>query len=59
MDDELYARIAPLERSHRFGQRVARLRVRGRDRQRADLVVGELLARAAQVLRFRKNALGD
>ena len=52
-------RVAPLEGGDRLGQRVARLGVSGRYRQGAELVVGELLAGAAQVLRLGEDALGD
>ena len=59
MDDQLHFRIAALECRHRLRQRVARLGVRGRNRQRADLIVGKFLAGATQVLRFSEDALGD
>ncbi len=59
MDDELHLRIAAQERGHRLRQGVARLSMGGGDGERPHLVVRELLACAAQVLRFRQDALGN
>ena len=58
VDEELDLGVAPLER-HRLRQRIARLGVRRTDGQGAELVVGELLAGAAQVARLGEDALGD
>ena len=59
VDHQLDLRVAPLEGGDRLGQGIARLGVSGGYRQSAELVVGELLAGAAQVLRLGEDALGD
>jgi hypothetical protein len=59
VDEKLDLRVAALERCHGLRQRVARLSMGGGNGEGAELVVGELLARAAQVARLGEDALGD
>ena len=59
VDPQLDARIFLLELGHGFGQRIARLGMGGGDGEGAELLVGELLAGAAQVVRLGEDALGD
>jgi hypothetical protein len=59
MQHQAHPWVALLERGDRPRQRVARLRVRGGDRQGALLLVGEFLSGALQVAGFGEDALGD
>jgi hypothetical protein len=59
VDAQLHAGVLLLELRHGLRQRIARLGVGGGDGQGAELLVGEFLAGAAQVVRLGKDALGD
>ncbi len=59
VDDEVHLWVAPLECGHRFRQCVARLRVGGCDRERAEISARVVFPCALQVRRVGKHSFGD